>query len=93
MKMKIAILGSTGSIGKSTLDVIRKDKKNFEIVFLSANNNYKKLIHQAKEFNVENVLIKNKNFYIELKTYFRILRCWKQEGGVLGFLTCLAVKC
>jgi len=62
MKMKIAILGSTGSIGKSTLDVIRKDKKNFEVVFLSAKDNYKKLIHQAKEFNVKNVLIKNKIF-------------------------------
>ena len=53
MKMKIAILGSTGSIGKSTLDVIRKDKNFFEVVFLSANNNYKKLIQQAKEFNVK----------------------------------------
>ena len=67
MKMKIAILGSTGSIGKSTLDVIRKDKKNFEVVFLSANNNYKKLIQQAKEFNVKNVLIKNKIFYERTK--------------------------
>ena len=63
MKMKIAILGSTGSIGKSTLDVIRKDKNFFEVVFLSANNNYKKLIQQAKEFNVKNVLIKNKIFH------------------------------
>ena len=44
MRIKIAILGSTGSIGKSTLDVIRKDKKNFDVVFLSANNNYKKII-------------------------------------------------
>ena len=67
MKMKIAILGSTGSIGKSTLDVIRKDKKNFEVIFLSANNNYKKLIQQAKEFNVKNVLIKNKIFYERTK--------------------------
>ena len=67
MKKKIAILGSTGSIGKSTLDVIRKDKKFFEIVFLSANNNYKKLIEQAKEFNVKNVLINNKTFYERTK--------------------------
>ena len=67
MKKKIAILGSTGSIGKSTLDIIRKDKKNFEIVFLSANNNYKKLIQQAKEFNVKNILIKNKIFYEKVK--------------------------
>ena len=58
MKKKIAILGSTGSIGKSTLDVIRKDKKNFNIVFLSANNNYKKLIQQAKEFDAKNVVLK-----------------------------------
>ena len=62
MKKKIAILGSTGSIGQSTLDIIRRDKKNFETVFLSANNNYKKLIQQAKEFNAKNVLIKNKIF-------------------------------
>ena len=67
MKKKIAILGSTGSIGKSTLDIIRRDKKNFETVFLSANNNYKKLIQQAKEFNVKNVLIKNKIFYERVK--------------------------
>ena len=63
MKKKIAILGSTGSIGKSTLEVIKKDKKNFNVVYLSANNNYKKLIQQAKEFNVKNVLIKNEKFY------------------------------
>ena len=67
MKKKIAILGSTGSIGKTTLDIIREDKKNFEIVFLSANNNYKKLIQQAKEFNAQNVLIKNKIFYERVK--------------------------
>tara|TARA_B100000686_G_scaffold63352_1_gene67990 strand:- start:5739 stop:6905 length:1167 start_codon:yes stop_codon:yes gene_type:complete len=67
MKKKIAILGSTGSIGKSTLDVIRKDKKNFDVIFLSANNNYKKLINQAKEFNARNVLIKNKKFYNKVK--------------------------
>ena len=58
MKMKIAILGSTGSIGTSTLEIIKKDKKNFDVVFLSANNNYKKLIQQAKEFKVQNVFIK-----------------------------------
>ena len=41
MKKKIAILGSTGSIGKSLIDIIKKDKKNFEIVLLSANKNIK----------------------------------------------------
>ena len=77
MKKKIAILGSTGSIGKSTLDIIRRDKKNFETVFLSANNNYKKLIQQAKEFNVKNVLIKNKIFYERVK---KALKKKKDKG-------------
>jgi 1-deoxy-D-xylulose-5-phosphate reductoisomerase len=67
MKKKIVILGSTGSIGKSTLDVIKKDKKNFEIVLLTANNNYKKLINQAKEFKVKNVLINNEKYFNKVK--------------------------
>jgi len=67
MKKKIAILGSTGSIGQSTLEVIKKDKKNFDVIFLSANNNYKKLIQQAKEFKVKNILIRNKLFYERTK--------------------------
>ena len=67
MIQKIAILGSTGSIGKSTLEIIKKDKKNFNIVLLTANNNYLKLIHQAKEFKVKNVVIKNKKFFEKVK--------------------------
>ena len=67
MRKKIAILGSTGSIGKSTLEVIKRDKKNFEIVLLSANNNYKKLIKQAKEFKAKSVLIKNKIYFSKVK--------------------------
>ncbi len=68
MKKKIAILGSTGSIGQSTLEVIKKNKNNFSIVLLSANNNYKKLIDQAKYFKAENVLIKNSRLYTKVKT-------------------------
>ena len=67
MKKKIAILGSTGSIGKSTLEVIKKDKKNFDVILLTADNNYKKIIEQAKEFKARNVLIKNKEFYSKVK--------------------------
>ena len=55
MKKKIAILGSTGSICKSTLDIIYKDKKNFDVILLTANNNYKALIQQAKKFKAKNV--------------------------------------
>jgi len=67
MKKKIAILGSTGSIGQSTLEVIKKDKKNFNVILLTANNNYKRLIQQAKQFKAKNVLIKNKKFYLKVK--------------------------
>ena len=42
MKKKIAILGSTGSIGKNTFDIIKKNKNTFEVVLLTANKNYKK---------------------------------------------------
>ena len=47
MKNKIAILGSTGSIGFTTLKIIKKDKKNFEIKLLSTNDNAKKIFKQA----------------------------------------------
>jgi len=67
MKKKIAILGSTGSIGMSTLDVISKDKKSFDVILLSANNNYRKLVQQAKKFKVKNIIIKNEAYYEKVK--------------------------
>ena len=59
MKKKIAILGSTGSIGKTLINIIKQDKKNFEIVLLSADEKYKELLIQAKFFNVKNLIITN----------------------------------
>ena len=55
MKKKIAILGSTSSIGKSLLSIIDKNRKNFKIELLTANTNYKDLIHQAKKYKVKNL--------------------------------------
>ena len=40
MKKKIAILGSTGSIGKTLIEIIKENKKNFEIVLLTADKSY-----------------------------------------------------
>ena len=54
---KIAIFGSTGSIGTSLLEIIKDDKKNFKIQLLTANKNYKKLIKQAIIFNVKCIII------------------------------------
>ncbi len=68
---KIAILGSTGSIGKQTIDIVRKDKKNFKILLLTANKNYKLLSKQIKEFKVKNVIVTNKKSYQILKKKFK----------------------
>ena len=67
MKKKIAILGSTSSIGKSLLEIIKKDKKNFRIELLTANTNYKDLITQAKKFNVKNIIVTDPNSFEKTK--------------------------
>ena len=73
MRKKIVILGSTGSIGKNTLSVIRKDKINFQIKLLSTNGNVKKIIQQAKEFKVRNIIINDqKKFLIAKKKYNKL---------------------
>ena len=67
MKKKIAILGSTGSIGKTLINIIKQDKKNFEIVLLSADENYKELLKQAKFFKVKNLIVTNEYSYDKIK--------------------------
>jgi len=67
MKKKIAILGSTGSIGKSLFNIIKKDKKNFEVILLTANQNYKELYKQSKLLNVKNLIITDLKGYKFLK--------------------------
>ena len=71
MKKKIAILGSTGSVGKQTIDILRKNKKNFKVLLLTANKNHKLLSKQIKEFKVKNVIISDKNSYLILKKKFK----------------------
>ena len=63
MKKKIAILGSTGSIGKTLLKIISKDQNNFKIELLSAKKNYRKLFKQAEKFKVKNLIITDKKIY------------------------------
>ena len=60
---KLAIIGSTGSIGKNLLSIIRKDKKKFKIILLSANKDYLTLYKQAVEFNVKNLIITDKKSF------------------------------
>ena len=66
-KRQIAILGSTGSIGTQTLDVIRQHPDKFEVYALTANNQVELLIKQAKEFLPEMVIIANEEKYSILK--------------------------
>jgi len=67
MKKKIAILGSTGSIGKTLIEIIKENKKNFDVVLLTANKNYKEILKQAKYFKVKNLIITNEKLFRELK--------------------------
>ena len=70
MKKKIVILGSTGSIGKTLLNIISKDKKNFEVVLLTANKNHKLLLKQAKKFKVKKVILSDNQTFEKYKFDF-----------------------
>lgn len=65
-KRKIAILGSTGSIGKQALDVVKQHSDLFEVELLTANNSSELLIRQALEFKPNSVVICNPDKYDEV---------------------------
>ena len=66
MVKNIAILGSTGSIGTQTLDVVRQHPEEFRVVMISANSSSELLIAQAKEFDVPHVVICNPDKFREV---------------------------
>ncbi len=65
-KRRIAILGSTGSIGRQALDVVRQHPDRFEVELLTANNNAALLVQQAREFDANCVVICNEEKYTEV---------------------------
>ena len=65
MKKKIVILGSTGSIGKTTFNIIKKNKKKFNVVALSTNKNINEIFKQAKILKVKNVFISSRKHYLK----------------------------
>ena len=71
MKKKIAILGSTGSIGQTTCEIIKKNKKDFKVVLLSTNSNINKIYKQALLLDVKNLIIKNKLKYFKYQNKFQ----------------------
>ncbi|MDR2936448.1 MAG: 1-deoxy-D-xylulose-5-phosphate reductoisomerase [Rikenellaceae bacterium] len=66
-KQGIAILGSTGSIGKQALEIIRDKKDLFEVEVLTANNNWQLLVNQAIEFLPDSVVVANESHYQKVK--------------------------
>ena len=67
MKKRIAILGSTGSIGTQSLEVIDRNPDHFEVEALTANNNTSLLIEQARQFMPNVVVIGNEEKYHQVK--------------------------
>ena len=67
MKKNIAILGSTGSIGKTLINILNKDKNRFKVILLTSNTNYKELLKQVKLFNVKNIILKDHKTFLVVK--------------------------
>jgi 1-deoxy-D-xylulose-5-phosphate reductoisomerase len=84
-KKRIALLGSTGSIGKQTLEVVAAYPEKFEISVLTANNNADLLIDQALKFKPNAVVIANEKYYSEVSEIL-----WKE--GIKTFCGQKAVE-
>ena len=78
----VAIFGSTGSIGESTLNVIRENKELFNVVTLVAGKNIKKLIEQIEEFKPKNVYIIDKENSEKLKELYKDINVFYGEEGM-----------
>ena len=67
MKKKIVIFGSTGSIGKSLINILKKDRKNISILLITTNKNINELLKQVEAFNVKNVIVTDNKKFLFLK--------------------------
>lgn len=90
---KIAIFGSTGSIGKNTIEVIKNDPKNFEVVALVAKNDVKNLISQALLLKPSFVVIENEKHFSELKSALKTLKKCEVLCGAKAILEVAKVQC
>ncbi|QKX02302.1 1-deoxy-D-xylulose-5-phosphate reductoisomerase [Wolbachia endosymbiont of Dirofilaria (Dirofilaria) immitis] len=64
---RVSILGSTGSIGKKTVDLLLKKRRKYQVEVLSTHSNFALLAHQAKSLSAKYVAISNERFYKDLK--------------------------
>lgn len=79
---KILILGSTGSIGKNTLEVIRNNKENFKVVGLSCNSNIELIEEQIKEFNPNFVCVGEEKFSLDLERKYKNITFFFGDKGL-----------
>ncbi len=88
-KKQIAILGSTGSIGTQTLDVVRHNPERFEVYAIVANRSIDRLIAQAKEFHPEVVCIADETLYTPLKDALSNMPCkvWAGAQAIAEMVT------
>ena len=89
MQKRITILGSTGSIGTQTLEVLQnlENKEDFVISGLACNSNIEKFIPQIKKFNPKRVCIQDYNAYKKLKSEFKNLEILYGEEGLIEIST------
>ena len=71
MKKNISILGSTGSVGLSTLKIINKKKNFFRVILLAANNNYRLICDQIKKYKPKYFIINDFKIYLKVKKKFK----------------------
>ena len=83
MKKRISIFGSTGSIGTSTLNVIRNNNKLFKVITLVAGNNIDRLLEQIEEFKPSHVYIKSKENSIIIKSKYPKLDVYYGDKGLI----------
>ena len=67
MKKKVVILGSTGSIGKNLIDILKKEKNKIVLTLLTSNTNYKELLKQVNLFDVKNIIISDLKIFLKVK--------------------------
>jgi 1-deoxy-D-xylulose-5-phosphate reductoisomerase len=82
LKKNILIYGATGSIGESTLNLIRNNRKNFNVIGLTCNENINKISKIANEFSCKNIGIANKELIVQNKT---LLKNYTIFGGIDEF--------
>lgn len=93
LKKKISIFGSSGSIGKSTIEVVKNAPQNFEILALVAGNDVKTLISQALEIKPSYVVIENEKHFLELKEALSSLKNCQVLAGKNAILEVAKIKC